>query len=182
METILKILSPYGIQSLEGLIVGIIITFIAIKEIYGSIKWIKDRFEGYHEEKNKIEEHDDNIESRISTLEKHDKWQYNQLEGLKAQLTDLTQLVKENHTDIHNQLTELSKNNKEIAVASLRDTINRIHRYAISKGRITHQDLLTFTEAVKTYRDAGGDGMVDEKLYPEVISLPISDEQLHDNY
>lgn len=182
MDTILGILSPHGIQGLESLIVAIIISFLIVKDIYQGIKWVKDRFEGYHEEKNKIEEHDDDIENRISKLEKHDKWQYGQLEDLKVQLANLTQLVKENHTDIHNQLTELNKNNKEIAVASLRDTINRIHRFAMSKGCISHQDLLTFTEAVRIYRESGGDGMVDEKLYPEVMSLPISDEFQQGNY
>jgi len=182
MDTILNILSPLGIQGLESLVVTLIISFLIVKELYQAFKWIKDRLDGYHEVKNKEEEHDDDIQQRLAVLEKHDKWQYGQLEELKTQLTSLTQLVKENHTDIHNQLTALDKNNKEIAVASLRDTINRIHRYAMSKGCVSHQDLLTFTEAVRIYRESGGNGMVDEKLYPEVIALPISDETQQGNY
>lgn len=175
MDTLLDILSPHGIESLESLIIAILIAFLIVKELYGAVKWIQARFDGYHEEKNKIEDHEENIDSRIVRLEKHDSWQYNQLCDLKLQMSELSDLIKQNHKDLLIQLAEIDNCNKEIAVASLRDVINRIHRSAMSHKSISHQDLLTFTEAVRIYRQAGGDGMVDEKLYPEVMALPISD-------
>lgn len=175
METVLEILSPHGIQSIETLVVALLISFLIVKEIYNGVKWVKDRFEGYHEEKNKAENREENIDSRISLLETHDDKHYNQLKDLKQQMSELSCLIKQNHQDIHDQLVEIDNCNKEIAVASLRDVINRIHRSAMSHKFISHQDLLTFTEAVRIYRSAGGNGMVDEKLYPEVMALPISE-------
>ena len=173
MKTLLEILSPHGIQSIETLVIALLISFLIVKELYDAVKWVKERFEGYHEEKNKIENHEENVDKRISLLEKHDGWQYNQLNDLKLQVSEISDLIKSNHKDIHDHLVEIDSCNKEVAVASLRNVINTIHRTAILHKYISHQDLFTFTEAVRIYREAGGDGMVDEKLYPEVMALPI---------
>lgn len=165
METLIKLLFPTGSFSLASLVFAIMFTYIAIKAIYDAYKWIKARFDSYHEEKNGEEDKDAKIEKRIATLERHDLGQYNKLNELSGQIDKIVEMIE-----------TVQETQANAIVETYRGTIFRIYHDNMKQGYITQTELDRFISMVERYRKAGGNGVVDEKIYPEIMALDIKPE------
>lgn len=130
----------------------------AIKEIIEVISYFKNKFRiktGFDEDK-------ETIEDRIKTLEKHDKWQYNEISKISQGIED-----------IKNILDERDNKDKEKTIATLRNQLYDLHGKFIDRGNIDQSGLKTFLELGKIYEDAGGDDIYHDKLKPEIMNLQI---------
>ena len=130
----------------------------AIKEFIEIVSYFKKKFRiktGFDEEKETIEE-------RIATLEKHDKWQYNEISKISQGIDD-----------IKKQLKERDKKDSAKTIATLRNQLYGLHEKFIERGNIDRSGLKTFLELGKIYEDAGGDDIYHDKLKPEIMRLPI---------
>lgn len=142
-------------------LMGLFIIILGIDKIiflFGKIKkTLRIKF-GFEEDK-------ETIEDRITTLEKHDNWQYKEISKMSKGIDD-----------IKCQLTEKERADKERTVATLRNQLYGLHAKFSEKGYVDNSGLKTFTELGKIYEAAGGDDIYHDKLKPEVMSLPIKDE------
>lgn len=164
METLFKLFFPTGSFTLPSIVFSLMFTYIAVKAIYEAYKWIKARFDGYHEEKNTEENKEEKIEERLQILEKHDKGQYLKLNELSDQMKEVISMIKKVQDTQSNAIIETH-----------RSTIFRIYHDVMKQGCITQTELDRFIALVNQYKAAGGDGIVDEKVYPEVLALPIKE-------
>ena len=131
----------------------------AIKEIIEIVGYFKKKLRiktGFDEDK-------ETLEGRISTLEKHDKWQYNEISKISQGIDD----IKE-------QLKERDIKDKAKTVATLRNQLYDLHNKFMERGYVDKSGLKTFLEVGKIYEDAGGDDIYHDKLKPEIMNLPIS--------
>lgn len=131
----------------------------AIKEIIEIVSYFKRKLRiktGFDEDKETLEE-------RISTLEKHDKKQYNEISKISQGIDD----IKE-------QLKERDIKDKAKTVATLRNQLYDLHNKFMERGYVDKSGLKTFLELGKIYEDAGGDDIYHDKLKPEIMNLPIS--------
>ena len=131
----------------------------AIKEIIEIVGYFKKKLRiktGFDEDK-------ETLEGRISTLEKHDKWQYNEISKISQGIDD----IKE-------QLKERDIKDKAKTVATLRNQLYDLHNKFMERGYVDKSGLKTFLELGKIYEDAGGDDIYHDKLKPEIMNLPIS--------
>ena len=95
-------------------ILGFFAILFAIKEIIEIISYFKKKFRiktGYEEDK-------ENLEERISTLEEHDKWQYNEISKISRGIDDIKDtLLKDNiekkRKSILDFCSSLSNNQKQ---------------------------------------------------------------------
>ena len=95
-------------------ILGFFAILFAIKEIIEIISYFKKKFRiktGYEEDKETLEE-------RISTLEEHDKWQYNEISKISKGIDDIKDtLLKDNiekkRKSILDFCSSLSNNQKQ---------------------------------------------------------------------
>ena len=142
-------------------ILGFFAILFAIKEIIEIISYFKKRFRI----KTGSEEDKETLEERISTLEKHDKWQYNEISKISQGIDD----IKE-------QLRERDIKDKAKTVATLRNQLYDLHSKFVKQGYIDKSGLKTFTELGSIYESAGGDDIYHDKLKPEVLALPIHDD------
>ena len=81
----------------------------AIKELIEIVSYFKKKFRiktGFDEEKETIEE-------RIATLEKHDKWQYNEISKISQGIDDIKKQLKERDKNIHLKFLKYSKTLQE---------------------------------------------------------------------
>ena len=130
----------------------------AIKELIEIVSYFNKKFRiktGFDEEKETIEE-------RITTLEKHDKWQYNEISKISQGIDD-----------IKKQLKERDKKDSAKTIATLRNQLYGLQEKFIEHGSIDRSGLKTFLELGKIYEDAGGDDIYHDKLKPEIMRLPI---------
>ena len=141
------------------LILGFFAILFALKEIIEILSYFKKKFRI----KTGSEEDKESIESRISTLEKHDKWQYNEISKISKGIDD----IKE-------QLKERDIKDKAKTVATLRNQLYDLHNKFMERGYVDKSGLKTFLELGKIYEDAGGDDIYHDKLKPEIMNLPIS--------
>ena len=130
----------------------------AFKEICQLIGWVKTKFRV----KTGIEEDKQTIEDRIGILEKHDKWQYNEISKISQGIDD-----------IKKQLEERDKKDNAKTIATLRNQLYGLHEKFIEHGSIDRSGLKTFLELGKIYENAGGDDIYHDKLKPEIMKLPI---------
>lgn len=166
MEGLFKLLFPTGNITLASLVFAIMFTYVAVKAIYEAYVWIKARFDGYHDEKNDEENKEETREKRIKTLEQHDSWQY-------KKLTELGEEVKEIIAILH----KVQDTQSRAIVDTHRGTIFRIYHDVMKQGYINQTELDRFISLVDQYKKAGGDGIVDAKVYPEVLKLPIRSDE-----
>ncbi len=145
------------------IILSVLITFLLIKELYSALKWIKDRFDGYHNIQNNKENAAEEIEQRIKTLEDHDEWQYKKLNELGDQVQEIIGLTK-----------EIQATQSKMIIDTYKGSIFRIYHDASKNKYISQTELDRFIDLCSIYKAAGGDGVVDEKIYPEVMALPIN--------
>lgn len=162
MKDILSALTSAEESPILIAVLALILTFIFIKELYVAIKWIKDRFDGYHNIINNKEDKEEEIEKRIDTLEVHDHWQYNKLNELGEELKKVISM-----------LAHVQETQGKTIIDTYRNTIFNIYHDSMKQGYITQTELDRFIGLVDQYRKAGGDGVVDEKVYPEVLKLEI---------
>ena len=131
----------------------------AIKEIVEIASYFKKKFRI----KTGTDEDKETLEGRISTLEKHDKWQYNEISKISQGIDD----IKE-------QLKERDIKDKAKTVATLRNQLYDLHNKFMERSYVDKSGLKTFLELGKIYEDAGGDDIYHDKLKPEIMNLPIS--------
>lgn len=139
-------------------VLSIALVYLFIRAVYDAGKWIIDRLNGYH----KIKNEEQTIEQRIAKLEKHDKGQYTKLNELSDQLKKLIDMVQ-----------KVQDTQAQIIVDTYRGTIFRIYHDVTNQGKISQTELDRFVDLVHKYKTAGGDGIVDEKVYPQILKLPI---------
>ena len=159
MDNLIKLIEEYTFPSV---LVILIVSFLAIKEVYGAVAWIKERLHNYHKRKSQSEEEKEDVNERLVKLEKHDNWQYNALMEMTRSLQN-----------INTALVDMQKRQDAVTVATSRSTLYRLHADFMNKGYVTKEDLKTFTELGKLYALAGGNDIVHLKLEPEVFALPI---------
>ena len=139
-------------------ILGFFAILFAAKEILEIFGYFKKKFRL----KTGIDEDRETVETRIKTLEKHDNWQYQEIQKISRGIDD----IKDN-------LIKKEIKDKEKTVATLRGQLYELHEKFVTKGYIDKSGLKTFIELGKIYEAAGGDDIYHDKLYPEVLALPI---------
>lgn len=95
------------------------------------------------------------------------------LEEIQERQRELSDKSNEADIKIDKQIKEMRTMLDSFAVVSMRTTLWNIHTDSTEKGYITPEGLKTFTECGKLYEEAGGDDIYHEKLYPDVMALPI---------
>ena len=139
----------------------IFILLFAIKEFIELFSYFKKRFRI----KTGIDTEKETIESRISKLETHDKWQYNEISKISKGIDE-----------IKSSLAQKEIKDKAKTVATLRSQLYDLHSKFVKQGYIDKSGLKTFTELGSIYESAGGNDIYHDKLKPEVLLLPIKDE------
>ena len=112
-----------------------------------------------------FEEDRKTIDDRITILEKHDNWQYNEISKISKGIDE-----------IKSSLAQKEIKDKAKTVATLRSQLYDLHSKFVKQGYIDKSGLKTFTELGSIYESAGGNDIYHDKLKPEVLSLPIKDE------
>lgn len=133
-----------------------------IKEIIELISYFKGKFKI----KTGADEERETTEERITTLEEHDRWQYDEISKISQGIND----IKE-------QLKDHDKKDKERIVATLRNQLYSLHSKFIEHGYVDESGLKTFLELGKIYEESGGNDIYHDKLKPEVMNLPIRDNE-----
>lgn len=142
-------------------ILGFFAVLFAAKEIIEIFGYFKKKWRI----KTGIEQDKETLESRIKTLEKHDNWQYQEIQKISKGIDD----IKDN-------LVKKELKDKAKTVATLRGQLYGLHEKFVTKGYIDKSGLKTFIELGKIYEAAGGDDIYHDKLYPEVMALPIKED------
>lgn len=143
------------------IIMGIFAILFGAKEIIEIISYFKNKFRI----KTGIDQDKETLEDRISTLEKHDNWQY-------KEITKISKGIDE----IKDSLSNKEIKDKAKTVATLRTQLYDLHGKFVERGYIDKSGLKTFLELGTIYEDAGGDDIYHDKLKPEVIALPIKEQ------
>ena len=142
-------------------IMSIFAILFGAKEIIEIISYFKNRLRI----KTGIDQDKETLEDRISTLEKHDNWQY-------REITKMSKGIDE----IKDSLSNKEIKDKAKTVATLRTQLYDLHGKFVERGYIDKSGLKTFLELGTIYEDAGGDDIYHDKLKPEVIALPIKEQ------
>ena len=143
------------------IIIGMFIFILGIDKIvylFLKIKKILRIKFGFEEDKKTIDD-------RITILEKHDNWQYNEISKISKGIDE-----------IKSSLAQKEIKDKAKTVATLRSQLYDLHSKFVKQGYIDKSGLKTFTELGSIYESAGGNDIYHDKLKPEVLSLPIKDE------
>ena len=154
IEALFNLPYPTIIMGMFIFILGIdkiVYLFLKIKKI------LRIKF-GFEEDKKTIED-------RITILEKHDNWQYNEISKISKGIDE-----------IKSSLAQKEIKDKAKTVATLRSQLYDLHSKFVKQGYIDKSGLKTFTELGSIYESAGGNDIYHDKLKPEVLSLPIKDE------
>lgn len=139
----------------------ILVLIFAIKELITAISYICEKF-GI---KTKRVTERESLCARVEKLEDHDNKQYEKLNELCESINDIKETINKNEEE-----------RKSDVVASYRSTLYGLHESFIKKGYVTVSGLKTFVECGKRYEKAGGNDIYHEKLYPEVLSLPVKQD------
>lgn len=143
----------------------VILAFFAVlfaaKEVIEIFSYFKKKWRI----KTGIEQDKETLENRIKTLEKHDNWQYQEIQKISKGIDD----IKDN-------LVKKELKDKAKTVATLRGQLYGLHEKFVTKEYIDKSGLKTFIELGKIYEAAGGDDIYHDKLYPEVMALPIKED------
>ena len=144
-----------------SIIMGVFIIILGVDKIIFLLAKVKKALRikfGFEEDKKTIED-------RITVLEKHDNWQYNEISKISKGIDE-----------IKNSLAQKEIKDKAKTVATLRTQLYDLHNKFVERGYIDKSGLKTFTELGSIYESAGGNDIYHDKLKPEVLSLPIKDE------
>ena len=141
-------------------IMSIFAILFGAKEIIEIISYFKNRLRI----KTGIDQDKETLEDRISTLEKHDNWQYKEISKISQGIDD-----------IKDTLVQKEIKDKAKTVATLRNQLYDLHGKFTERGYIDKSGIKTFLELGNIYEDAGGDDIYHDKLKPEVLCLPIKE-------
>ena len=95
------------------IILGFFAILFATKEIIEIISYFKKKFRI----KTCVEEYKETLEERIATLEKHDKWQYNEI----SKISDVVEHIKD-------EVTLMRKQRDEDKLAEYKDKVGQSYR------------------------------------------------------
>lgn len=102
------------------------------------------------------------IETKLSLRRKKMEKSISEIEEIKESINELKELM-----------TKHIKKDKERTVVSLRSNIWQMHGEFMKQGFVTKDGLEVFSEACKLYENDGGNGVVKQKIEPEVMRLPV---------
>lgn len=143
-----------------SIIMGVFIIILGVDKVIFLLTKVKKSLRikfGYEEDKLTIED-------RITTLEKHDNWQYKEISKISQGIDD-----------IKDTLVQKEIKDKAKTVATLRNQLYDLHGKFTERGYIDKSGIKTFLELGNIYEDAGGDDIYHDKLKPEVLCLPIKE-------
>jgi hypothetical protein len=144
------------------IIMGIFIIILGVDKIVFLLGKIKKAFRikfGYEQDK-------ETVEDRIAILEKHDNWQYKEISKILQGIDDIKQTL------IQKDITDKAK-----TVATLRNQLYELHGTFVDRGYVDKSGLKTFLELGNIYEDAGGNDVYHDKLKPEVMRLPLKEDE-----
>lgn len=144
------------------IIMGIFIIILGVDKIVFLLGKIKKAFRikfGYEQDK-------ETVEDRIAILEKHDNWQYKEISKISQGIDDIKQTL------IQKDITDKAK-----TVAILRNQLYELHGTFVDRGYVDKSGLKTFLELGNIYEDAGGNDVYHDKLKPEVMRLPLKEDE-----
>ena len=144
-----------------SIIMGLFIFILGIDKIFFLLKKVKKALGvkfGYEQEK-------ETIEDRISTLEKHDNWQY-------REITKISKGIE----DIKDRLDVSEKENSQRIIVQYGAELYNLHDKFMQQGYVTRAGLETFQLLADTYIECGGNHSIKGKIIPEVLALPIQSE------
>ena len=142
-------------------ILGFFAILFPVKEIIEIFSYFKKKFRI----KTGNEEDKETVENRIKTLEKHDNWQYQEIQKISRGIDDIKKSL-----DINEKET-----NQRIIVQYGAELYN-LHSKFIAQKYITRAGLETFQLLADTYIECGGNHSIKGKIIPEVMSLPIKED------
>ena len=142
-------------------ILGFFAILFAAKEILEIFGYFKKKFRI----KTGNEEDKETVENRIKTLEKHDNWQYQEIQKISRGIDDIKKSL-----DINEKET-----NQRIIVQYGAELYN-LHSKFIAQKYITRAGLETFQLLADTYIACGGNHSIKGKIIPEVMALPIKED------
>lgn len=102
------------------------------------------------------------------SIDIRDKLRDNQIKLEKSQ-----SVLKESIDSLTQMLQTYIKSDKERAIATLRNSLWKMHKEFMEQGYVTPDGLKTFTEMGRVYEEAGGNDIYHEKLKPEILSLEV---------
>lgn len=85
---------------------------------------------------------------------------------IEEKLENITEMMQK-HMDADDKRT----------VATFRSALYRMHSDFTARGYVTREGLKTFVECGNEYVEAGGNDIFKTKLKPEVMALPVRDEE-----
>lgn len=144
---------------------------LVIMSIFAILFGVKEIIEIFSYFKNKlriktgIEQDKETLEDRISTLEKHDNWQYKEITKISKGIDEIKSRLDENEKE----------NNQRIIVQYGAELYN-LHSKFMEQKYVTRAGLETFDLLAETYLKCGGNHSIKGKIIPEVMALPIHDE------
>ncbi len=142
-------------------ILGFFAILFAAKEILEIFGYFKKKFRI----KTGNEEDKETVENRIKTLEKHDNWQYQEIQKISRGIDDIKKSL-----DINEKET-----NQRIIVQYGAELYN-LHSKFMAQKYITRAGLETFQLLADTYIACGGNHSIKGKIIPEVMALPIKED------
>lgn len=142
-------------------LMGLFIIILGIDKIiflFGKIKkTLRIKF-GFEEDK-------ETIEDRITTLEKHDNWQYKEISKISQGIDDIKKRMDLNEEETRQRI-----------VVQFGAEIYNLHNKFMSQGYVTRAGLETFNLLADIYLKANGNHSIKGKIIPEVMELEIKDE------
>jgi len=161
MDNLILLLEEY---TLPSVLIILIVCFLAFKEVWGAVVWIKDKLELYRKKKNQSEDEKETVEERLTRLEKHDGWQYNALLDVQRGLQTIT-----------NTLSDMQKRQEEATVATARSALYRLSQEILAKGYMSQIEYDCFKELYDVYIENHGNHSMKDKIAPKVFALEIKD-------
>lgn len=115
----------------------------------------------------------DSLEKAIKSSEESNKKNFEEFQTSQRELIqELTAQIRL----VDDKVGEQCKTEARRTIATFRSSLYRMHSDFTGQGYITREGLKTFIECGKEYTDAGGDDIYHAKLYPEIMALPIKDD------
>lgn len=137
---------------------GVFIALFAFREIIGIVSFIKNKFRI----KTGIDQDKETIEKRISKLETHDEWQYNEISKISKGIEDIS-----------NQISSMQSKMDETEMAKLKDTLLNYYRKYKDIGEWTQFEHDAFWDLFKSYESHGGNGYLHTIVEPVMRELKI---------
>lgn len=142
-------------------LLGLFVILFAIKTVIELVGWYKKKF-GI---KTVVDTEKETVENRISKLESHDKWQYNEISKISKGIDEIKSRLDENEKET----------NQRIIVQYGAELYN-LHSKFMEQRYVTRAGLETFDLLAETYLKCGGNHSIKGKIIPEVMALPIHDD------